>query len=214
MKRRDIRIKVMQILYAHEISGEPIEQLVASLSEDVAADEANSKFVEQLVYKVLAHKSELDKLITDRMEHWEFDRIAVIDKVLLRLGITELLYFEDIPPKVSINEAIEIAKKYSTEKSGNFINGILDNFLRELVEKNQLQKTGRGLIGLMKDRRNTEVKLPENEIPVTEATQDTLETDSPEEEMTQEIPPSMIPTEELPMDIPEIPSDDKLSKTE
>ena len=214
MKRRDIRIKVMQILYAHEISGEPIEQLVASLSEDVAADEANSKFVEQLVYKVLAHKSELDKLITDRMEHWEFDRIAVIDKVLLRLGITELLYFEDIPPKVSINEAIEIAKKYSTEKSGNFINGILDNFLRELVEKNQLQKTGRGLIGLMKDRRNTEVKLPENEIPVTEATQDTSEADSPVEEMVHEIPPSMIPTEELPMDIPELPSDEQLSETE
>ena len=73
-------------------------------------------------------------------------RIALMDKLLLRIGITELLYFPDIPPKVSINEVIEIAKNYSTSNSGKFINGILDAILTELKNTGKLNKTGRGLI--------------------------------------------------------------------
>jgi N utilization substance protein B len=70
----------------------------------------------------------------------------LIDKVLLRIGICELIYFPDIPPKVSINETIEIAKEYSTARSGKFINGILDAILSELKETGKLNKTGRGLV--------------------------------------------------------------------
>jgi N utilization substance protein B len=94
----------------------------------------------------LAHKDELDKHIKFRVDNWEMNRIALIDKILLRMGICELLYFPDIPPKVSINEAIEIAKLYSTAGSGKFINGILDVILTELKDTGKLNKTGRGLL--------------------------------------------------------------------
>ena len=73
-------------------------------------------------------------------------RIALIDKILLRMAICEILYFPDIPPKVSINEAIEIAKEFSTAGSGKFINGILDAILSEEKTAGRLNKTGRGLV--------------------------------------------------------------------
>jgi len=74
------------------------------------------------------------------------NRIALIDKLLLRMGICELLYFPDIPPKVSINESIEIAKDFSTAGSGKFINGILDAILSDEKKSGKLNKTGRGLV--------------------------------------------------------------------
>lgn len=148
LKRREVRVKAMQILYAYEISREPIEQLVASIGEDIAGDASQFAFVEQIVYKVLDHLAEIDKLIIDHAQNWEFTRIALVDRILLRIGICELLFFPDIPPKSSINEAIEIAKRYSTDKSGIFINGILDKIFTELIRTNALTKSGRGLIGL------------------------------------------------------------------
>ena len=83
------------------------------------------------------YKDEFDKMIIKRLKNWELRRIAVIDKVILRLALAEILYFEDIPPEVSINEAIELAKKYSTEKSSKFINGILDAIYRETKKKSK-----------------------------------------------------------------------------
>jgi N utilization substance protein B len=84
------------------------------------------------------------------------DRIALIDKLLLQIGITELMYFPEIPPKVSINEVIEIAKDYSTSNSGKFINGILDAILSELKESGNLNKSGRGLIGESLPKKNSQ----------------------------------------------------------
>ena len=81
------------------------------------------------------YKSNLDTLITEKLDNWELTRVAVIDKVILRLALAEILYFEEIPPQVSINEAIELAKKYSTDRSGKFINGILDAIYRERQEE-------------------------------------------------------------------------------
>ena len=91
-------------------------------------------------------RAEIDKLIKSKVMHWESDRIAVIDRMILRIGIAELLYFPDIPPKVTINEAIEIGKIFSTANSGRFINGVLDAILEELKENGTLHKTGRGLL--------------------------------------------------------------------
>jgi N utilization substance protein B len=96
--------------------------------------------------RVIKHTDELDEKIKERVANWEMNRIALVDKILLRIGICELLYFPDIPPKVSINESIEIAKEYSTARSGKFINGILDAILSELKENKKLHKTGRGLV--------------------------------------------------------------------
>lgn len=146
--RRDLRIKAMQILYAWEISREPIEQIVRTVGGDVAPEKEQFALLERLVYTVLDHREECDELITKLAANWEFDRIAVIDRILLRIGICELFYFPEIPPKATINEAIEIAKRYSTEKSGKFVNGILDAILSDLKKNGTLNKSGRGLVGL------------------------------------------------------------------
>jgi N utilization substance protein B len=155
-KRRAVREKVMQALYAYEISGEPIERIIdetvtPAFGKGLATDAPKSQretleFAKALIHTVIDHQQEIDSTIKMKVANWEFNRIAVIDRILLEMGICELLYFEDIPPKVTINEAIEIAKRFSTEKSGQFINGVLDSLLADLKRNGQLKKSGRGLI--------------------------------------------------------------------
>lgn len=144
-KRRILREKVLQILYAYELNREGLSVLVEGVISDITS-EKEKEFARNLVYRVLGHEDELDAKIMERVDNWEMSRIATIDKVLLRMGICELMYFPDIPPKVSINESIEIAKNFSTAGSGKFINGILDAILIELKDAGKLNKTGRGLM--------------------------------------------------------------------
>jgi len=145
-KRRIIRERVLQALYAHELSHDPVEAIVQTVLEDLKKDQATHDFAKSLVEKVVEAESELDTLIKKKVTNWEFNRIAVVDRVILRICICELLYFEDIPPKVSINEAIEIARRYSTEKSDKFVNGVLDSVLDDLKKTGKMKKSGRGLL--------------------------------------------------------------------
>lgn len=145
-KRRVVRERVLQALYAHEISREPIDFVIEQIVADLKRDQATYSFARQLILKVIETKDELDTIIRKRVANWEFNRLALIDRVILRMCICELLYFEDIPPKVSINEAIEIARRYSTEKSDKFVNGVLDSVLDDLKANGTLHKTGRGLV--------------------------------------------------------------------
>lgn len=144
-KRRALREKVLQILYAYDMNGEGLTNLIEGIIADLEQEE-DKEFCRALVYKIVSNKKVLDDKIAERVDNWELNRIALIDKILLRMGIGEILFFPDIPPKVSINEVIEIAKNFSTPNSGKFINGILDTVLSDLKEKGQLNKTGRGLI--------------------------------------------------------------------
>ena len=144
-KRRILREKVLQILYAYELNRNGLDLLVEGIIADISS-EKEKEFARSLVYRVVGHEKVLDEKIMERVDNWEMSRIAVIDKILLRMGICELMYFPDIPPKVSINESIEIAKNFSTAGSGKFINGILDAILIELKEKGTLNKVGRGLL--------------------------------------------------------------------
>lgn len=144
-KRRGLREKVLQILYAYEMNGEGLSYLTEGILTDLEQEE-DREFCRALVYKIVASKKILDERISERVDNWELNRIALIDKLLLRMAISEILFFPDIPPKVSINEVIEIAKNYSTPNSGKFINGILDTILSDLKDKGELNKTGRGLI--------------------------------------------------------------------
>jgi len=152
--RRSLREKSLQILYAFEMNKDRIELLTEGLLADVESP-ADKLFCKELISSVTRHAPELDKMISDRVANWEMDRIALIDKLLLRIGICELLYFPDIPPKVSINEVIEIAKDYSTSKSGKFINGILDAILNELKTSGKLNKFGRGLIDITPQKKSS-----------------------------------------------------------
>ena len=144
-KRRVAREKVLQVLYAYDMNKENRDELMNELFVCLI-DKSERDFAIQLVNKVIIHIEELDEKIKLRVDNWEMNRIALIDKLLLRMGICEILYFPEIPPKVSINESIEIAKDYSTAGSGKFINGILDAVLSDEKKKGKLNKTGRGLL--------------------------------------------------------------------
>lgn len=144
-RRRIIREKVLQLLYAFEMNNENKEPMIKEILSDVE-ENADKEFANNLINQVFLHKNELDELIKSKVDNWDLSRIALIDRILLRMGICEILYFSDIPPKVSINEAIEIAKVYSTSSSGKFINGILDAILDDLKRDDKLNKKGRGLL--------------------------------------------------------------------
>src|SRR5438477_8551657 len=94
-------------------------------------DKETQAFVSELVRGVTRRYAEVDKLIAQYTEHWDIDRMAVVDRNILRLAVYELLWAPDVPPKAVINEAIEIAKKFGTTESSRFINGVLDRILRE-----------------------------------------------------------------------------------
>jgi len=144
--RRKARELALQALYAFEMSQNPIEVVNEDLIEKKSDSEVTKSFAEQLFRYTVEHANELNEMIKPKAHNWEFHRIAIIDKLILRMAICEFLYFDDIPPKVSIDEAIEISKIYSTVKSGQFINGILDSVLADLRQDDRLHKQGRGLI--------------------------------------------------------------------
>jgi transcription antitermination protein NusB len=144
-KRRIIREKVLQLLYAFEMNKTNKEFMIKEILSDVK-DDADKEFANNLINQVFLHVTEFDELIKGKVDNWDLSRIALIDRILLRMGICEILYFSDIPPKVSINESIEIAKVYSTSSSGKFINGILDAILADLKKDHRVNKKGRGLV--------------------------------------------------------------------
>lgn len=139
----------MQALYAYKLAGgDPQHVIDTILKPDFAENAANLEFAEKLFLKSLDYFETADEIIANHAENWDVSRIALIDRLLLIMAICEFLSFEDIPPKVSINEAIEVAKKYSTSRSGKFINGILDAVLLDLQRDGRLKKSGRGLVGM------------------------------------------------------------------
>jgi N utilization substance protein B len=130
--RRQAREKALQILYAHEMTGSDIAWILDDLCQP---GEPYRNFIRALCKRTVAIQEELDDWIRQKVEKWALDRLAIIDRILIRMALCEILYFADIPPKVSINEAIDIAKRFSTEKSGAFINGILDAVYKHLLSE-------------------------------------------------------------------------------
>lgn len=109
-------------------------------------DQEDQEFVSLLFKKTALNEIELAKEYIDKTPNWDAERIAELDTIILKMAICEFLKFPSIPVKVTINEYLEIAKEYSTPKSSIFINGILDNLIKEFQSENKIQKTGRGLI--------------------------------------------------------------------
>lgn len=173
--RRLAREKVMQILTACTISETSpddifqhvfyrifnVDDNVASKSEklltpdeitELEADlpiiwnDDDVDYATRLIKLTIENNEEYEALIQSFTENWEIDRIAFIDKILMKMALSELLRFPDIPIKVSVNEAIELSKKYSTFKSSVFINGILDPILAKFKKEGRIKKEGRGLI--------------------------------------------------------------------
>jgi len=147
VQRREVRELVVQALYAEEISQNEWGHILETIIKPkFKTDKQNYKFAERLFFETLNNRQQLDEVIKLHISNWDIDRLNVTDKIILRMALCEFLHFEEVPTKVTINEAIEIAKDYSTAKSGNFINGILDAALVQLSEEGEIQKSGRGLI--------------------------------------------------------------------
>jgi N utilization substance protein B len=98
------------------------------------------EFARNLLSTTLEKEEHLQQFIIPKLKNWDAERIAALDMIIMKMGVAEFLYFETIPPKVTINEYIDIAKEYSTQQSGQFVNGILDNIHKELVQQNNLHK--------------------------------------------------------------------------
>ena len=131
-RRRKARELALQLLYQLDVQGE--DQPGPHLDDfwlQHPMDREAREFAESLVRGTKLHEAEIDELISRYAENWELDRMAVVDRNILRQAIFELRWATSVPPKVAINEALEVAKKFSTHESSRFINGILDRIHKE-----------------------------------------------------------------------------------
>ena len=135
--RREARIAALMALYARDVGGEKnLDFLAENTLEMYDVPKSSILFFHAIVEEVINHLPEIDTKIQERAENWAMDRIAIVDRNILRIGVAELLYFQDIPPKTTINECIELAKMFGTSESARFVNGLLDGILRRLdIEK-------------------------------------------------------------------------------
>jgi len=132
--RRAARQCVLEALFAYQFSkNDTIDQLVSKNSEL----KSHNDFIQLLYDFVLENMKWTEDIIKSHLENWEIDRVALIDKILLKMGICEIYFIDDIPPKVTISEMVEIAKIYSTDESPIFINGILDAVFKNYIKENK-----------------------------------------------------------------------------
>ena len=133
--RRIAREAVLQALYAYEITKEKQSKVLKDIINRQSYDNDMKVFITSLFNFSIDNKEWCEEQIKTRLNNWEFDRVALLDRLLLILAISEIHFVDDVPPKVSISEAIEIAKQYSTEESAGFVNGVLDNIYKTMENK-------------------------------------------------------------------------------
>lgn len=134
-KRRKLREQIVKMLYQWELGKSTPEEVFQFYLAQGKPDSVAAEFVKSIFFGVCENCESLDEKIKKVAQNWKINRIALIDKNVLRMAIYEMVHCDDIPEVVSINEAVDIAKKYSTEDSGKFVNGLLDKIKNELVEK-------------------------------------------------------------------------------
>ncbi len=133
-KRRRARELALQIFYAMEISGQEAQESIQRIRECFNYPESAWEYALPLVLGVEKHRVEIDKMIQQSSEHWSLHRMAHVDRNLLRLAVYELMFCPDIPKKVTLNEAVDLGKKFGAEDTGAFVNGVLDR-VASLLEK-------------------------------------------------------------------------------
>ncbi len=125
-KRTQSREYVIQLLYEIEMTQYSADQVLQEFWKTNDASDEVKGFTEKIVKGTIEKRSQIDEVLARYAENWNLDRMAIVDRNILRYSTYELLFMDDIPPKVSINEAVNLAKKYSQEESGKFVNGVLD----------------------------------------------------------------------------------------
>ena len=134
-QKRKARITTLQVIYAQEFHGSNIDTTYEYMldPEDMPEDDVII-YSRHLCLLTIQHLDETDALIKERSKNWDFKRITIMDRLILRMSLAEMLFEEEVPPKVSITEGVEIAKQFSTSDSSSFINGILDAVYNDLVK--------------------------------------------------------------------------------
>ena len=135
--RRKAREIALQILYQVDVSKVDADEAIQLFQDSFGMSPEAVEFSTQLIRCTLDHLSAIDELIKTCSENWSLDRMSKVDRNILRTAVCEFLYFDDIPPKVTLNEAIDIGKNYGSDNSGSFINGILDAMYSKLWGKDE-----------------------------------------------------------------------------
>lgn len=126
MNRREAREKALQTLFQLDNIELPVDEAITYIVKDKV-----DRFYENLVRGTVENQEEIDSVLKEKLEHWSLDRLHKIERTVLRLAVYELLYNEDVPERVVMNEAIELCKTFGDEKSGRFVNGVLSKFSRK-----------------------------------------------------------------------------------
>jgi N utilization substance protein B len=136
MGRRLARELALKVLYRFEEGDTDLSSAINSVLEAKKYQTQDKDFSRMLVEKTMGNLEQIDKKIIKVIKNWEYDRVSLVDKIILRMGTCEIVYFDDIAPQISINEAIEIGKKYGGNDSGRFINGVLDAIRKNYESSN------------------------------------------------------------------------------
>ncbi len=134
-KRRKSRELALQVLYQWDMTRQEATKTLALLQDHFSSSEEKDGFAERIVLGVVEHCEEIDRIVETYSENWRLDRMTIIDRNILRIATFELLYCADVPPKVTLNEAIDLGKRFGSADSGSFINGILDRIQNVAVQK-------------------------------------------------------------------------------
>ncbi len=156
INRRQLRTLVFQALYAAELSEESLDEIFGKILTETydqvllqkpnrGFELSDADFMKALFYHTLQDRVQYDHWIRSKAANWEVQRIAIVDRLLMYMALYEIINFHDIPVKVSLNEYLELAKEFSTPKSSQFINGIIDSIHHQLRDENKIVKRGRGL---------------------------------------------------------------------
>ena len=138
ISRRKAREFAMQLLYAVEVGKEPFLEAHAALSAESDAPDVEARdYGSRLARKTLESQKEIDGFISEASANWDLERIAILDKIIIRMASAELMHFPEIPLKVAINEAVDLAKKFSTGDSSRFVNGVLDSIAKQFSNPDQ-----------------------------------------------------------------------------
>ena len=134
MKRKRSREIAMELLFSMEISKNSYEQTIESFIENYEMDlkTIDLEYIKEVMKSVVDHKEEIDEIIKNSLINWTIDRVSKVNLTIVRLAISEMLYINDVPEVVAINEAIELTKKYSDDKSVSFVNGALDKAFKNI----------------------------------------------------------------------------------
>jgi N utilization substance protein B len=127
----------MQALFQWDVQGDDFRRELPGFIEQSSDDPQVREYAARLAGRTWAHRLQIDDLIGSVAEHWELSRLAAVDRALLRLALCEMLHVEDVPAKVSIDEAIALARRFGTEQSGSFVNGVLDAACRRIAATGQ-----------------------------------------------------------------------------